>query len=238
MNKFSCIIVDDDKWALADIRNSVNFADANFQIIGEYMNANDAMVAIENNSPTLVITDICMGMKSGLDLIHDCRERGLPVEFIVMSGYSDFSYAKNALNYNVFYYMLKPINAQEGTRVLKRLYEHLLHGQVYCDSNNKCAFDNAIQYVRDNYSENITLSKLADKFGYNSNYLSELFKQKTGKSYVQFRNEVRIEKAKIMLRSSSLPITDIANKCGFCDASYFTVVFKQISGKSPTFYRK
>jgi two-component system response regulator YesN len=237
MKEFNCIIVDDDKWALIDIRKSLDLEKAGFRVVGEYLNADDALQAIKHLKPDLVITDICMGKKSGLEMIQACREHNIFTEFIIISGYSEFAYAQRALKYNVFYYMLKPIEAQEGKRVMHMVYEKLAHGRYNCAVEEHSPFENVLEYIRENFAEDILLEELAKRFGFNMTYLSSLFKKKTGKSFVQYKNEVKVEKAKVFLRNSNLSIHDIAIKCGVDDASYFSFIFKQLTGVSPTQYR-
>lgn len=73
--------------------------------------------------PDLVITDIRMPGMTGLELMQKVRQQHISCEFIVVSGYSDFSYAKEAIAYGVAGYCLKPLNPDEAALCLKRVRE-------------------------------------------------------------------------------------------------------------------
>lgn len=236
MEEYTCILVDDDKWALTDVRKNIDFARAGFCIVGEYLNARDALAAIKAHPPDLVITDIRMGELSGLDLIEECQKAGIRSAFIVISGHSDFSYARRALNSGVCHFMLKPVDALEGLRMLLKVRDRLQNKSVP-EAKHHRAIDEIMQYMRANYQQRLNLEDVADHFYMNKTYLSELFKRETGKSFVQFKNEIRVEHAKVLLRSSDDLISSISEQCGFEDAGYFSAVFKLMTQKTPQQYR-
>ena len=88
-----------------------------------------------------------------------------------------------------------------------------------------------------NFSEELTLSRVADEIGLNPSYLSSLFKQVTGESFKEYLNSIRIKEAQHLLSNTSYPIMQIAVSCGFSDQSYFTKVFKKCTGLTPRQYR-
>ncbi len=236
MEKYTCIIVDDDKWALTDMRSNIAFDKAGFRLTGEYLNAKDALAAISANPPDLVITDIRMGETSGLDLVDECRRRGCPSLFVIISGHSDFEYAQRALNNGVCHFMLKPVDAGEGLRVLLKIRDLLANKNV-AEVSHHGAMNDIMQYMRKQYHQRLTLEDVADHFFMNKTYLSELFKKETGKSFVQFKNEVRVERAKVLLRNTDELISTISQQCGFEDAGYFSTVFKLMTQLTPQQYR-
>jgi YesN/AraC family two-component response regulator len=236
MEEYTCILVDDDKWALTDIRKNIAFAQAGFRIAGEYLNARDSLAAIKANPPDLVITDIRMGELSGLDLIEECQKAGIRSAFIVISGHSDFLYAQRALNSGVCHFMLKPVDASEGLRMLLKVRDRLQNKNIP-EAPHRRAIDEIMQYMRTNYQQRLGLEDVADHFYMNKTYLSELFKRETGKSFVQFKNEIRVERAKVLLRSSDDLISSVSEQCGFEDAGYFSAVFKLMTQKTPQQYR-
>ena len=94
------------------------------------------------------------------------------------------------------------------------------------------------EYLDENYSADITLEDLAKHFGYNSNYVSQLFKSAAGTSFTKYRNEIRVEKAKYILVSTGRSISDIATSVGYSDIAYFIRVFKRETKETPRDYRK
>lgn len=238
MERFDCILVDDDQWALVDIKHIMRFDEMGFSVIGEYNNAKDALDAIRTRKPRLVISDICLGGMSGLELIEACRLEDLRAEFIIISGYSDFEYARKAVNSDVCMYLLKPLDADESHKALRKARAKLEGGQPQYDEESRHTIDRIRSYIRSNFHERLSLDDVAERFFINRSYLSELFRDRFGKSFVQFKNEVRVEHAKTLLVNTGLSIAEIASRCGFDNTSYFALVFRQMTGRSPGQFRK
>ena len=93
------------------------------------------------------------------------------------------------------------------------------------------------EYIKSNYQKNIRRSELANLVFLTPNYLSKLFREKTGYSLIEYINEYRIEVAKIKLADKDKSISDIAIDCGFDNLSYFSTIFKKIVGVTPNDYR-
>jgi two-component system response regulator YesN len=93
------------------------------------------------------------------------------------------------------------------------------------------------QYIHNNYSDNISRSKIAEEFFLTPEYLAKLYKKKTGITIKTYINEYRIEKAKELLRTSDMNISEIAVAVGFDNFSYFSTLFKKSTGISPKEYK-
>lgn len=107
----------------------------------------------------------------------------------------------------------------------------------YIPSKNNDIIKKAIQYISQNFSDNITLSDVANHVHLNPAYFSTIFKQSTGSSFKEYLNMVRIEESKRLLASTDYSIIDISVACGFEDQSYFSKVFKKYTGLTPKQYR-
>ena len=97
--------------------------------------------------------------------------------------------------------------------------------------------DDAINYIKENLSSPLTLSDLASIVHLSPNYLVRKFHQSTGTSPLKYANALRIEKAKELLRDTSLSVTEIMERVGILDASYFSRLFRSITGYSPRAFR-
>lgn len=95
-----------------------------------------------------------------------------------------------------------------------------------------------IKYINGNYNKSITLSDMSEKFYISPSYLSKLFKDTTNFTFTEYLNSVRIKNAKILLTKPNYRIIDVAQKVGFNNNTHFTRVFKDITGMSPTNYKK
>jgi len=95
----------------------------------------------------------------------------------------------------------------------------------------------ARQYIHEHFPETISLPQIAEYVGVSHDHLRHLFKSLTGISLVRHLNEVRIERAKVLLIHSGLPIKQIATMCGFMDEYYFSAVFRKLNATAPGAYR-
>lgn len=93
------------------------------------------------------------------------------------------------------------------------------------------------RYIEENYQNDLSLSLLAKEFMMSSKYLSSVFKKTTGMNLNRYINIVRINRAEVMLRETEISVQDISYLCGYGDCSYFTKVFRDIMGETPTEYR-
>ncbi|WP_066689129.1 response regulator [Christensenella intestinihominis] len=94
-----------------------------------------------------------------------------------------------------------------------------------------------LRYLQENYASDIGLNDAAEQVQLTPSYLSSLFKQYYGKSFLQCLTNLRIEEAKRLLKDPEQKIADIAVKCGFSNSKYFDKIFKKQSGYTPTEFR-
>lgn len=122
----------------------------------------------------------------------------------------------------------KDVKKDEETKLIEK--EQFYRGNVILRP--------ALEYIHNNYSENINLNKMASLCNISASYFSKLFKRETKDSFPSYVNAVRIHKAKELLKNSEIPILNISLDLGFTDCGYFIKVFKNIEGVTPTEYRK
>lgn len=95
-----------------------------------------------------------------------------------------------------------------------------------------------MDYITHNYAEDITSSSAAMEFNISKSYFCRIFKQNFGQSFQNYVNMYRTEKAKVMLKTTNLPISEIALQVGFNSFSFFSKTFREYSGVTPSEYRK
>jgi two-component system response regulator YesN len=122
---YKAFVVDDEPSVIEGLKIMIPWKEYDFELCGEASNAREALERIGELRPHLVITDIYMPQKSGLEMIQEVRRLGLAVEFIILSGFSEFSYAQQAIRNQVFHYLLKPLDRDEFSAVLKRIRNRL-----------------------------------------------------------------------------------------------------------------
>ena len=253
-NMYNVIIIDDEPWSIISTKNSFNWSKYNFQLIAEITNSHDAIKLVCNEKIDVAFVDIRMPEVSGLQLIETIRSKEIDIEFVIISGFSEFSYAKNALRYSVFDYLLKPINLDEAENLLKRLVNHLVEKQSFAtdtlsslgyNSNNEDdspylneSFKNLLNYVTQNYNQELYLKELVEEYHINFTYCSELFNKTIGKTFTQYVLSLRMAKASELLLNTNLTIDEISHLLGYNDYHYFICIFKKYFNYTPSLYRK
>lgn len=119
---YKVLLVDDEVFVRKGLRNLIDWEALGYSVAGEAENGEEALAAITETDPDLVITDIRMPVLDGLELIRCVKEEGKRnPTFIIVSGYHDFKYAQQALRYGVHDYVLKPIDEVELENTLQKL---------------------------------------------------------------------------------------------------------------------
>lgn len=128
-------------------------------------------------------------------------------------------------------YMLVAYLAKEYTeaKLSPHKYEKLLAGMKKTNS--------ILDFIHENYSEPISTAALAKLFYLSEGYLCHIFKEATGKTIINYLNELRAEKAAVLLEKTDENVLVVAEKCGFENVTYFNRIFKRYSGLTPMEYR-
>jgi two-component system response regulator YesN len=384
---YKVVFVDDEKIIRDKTPKIINFENYGFEVIGVLSSAECAVEYLKQNSVDVIFTDIKMLQMSGLDLAKYIFENYKHIKVIILSGYSDFEYAREAIKYDVRYFLLKPLELKEFKELLIELKKeldfirkigynfnfnfwmddllsdviydwnlisakadklqldisvensrvaevHLLfenfdeylenkweygkaslknaisnisrdyNGKVYGYSlamekniskmliierqNNKnfetavneyldyiiknsneilgiemsniqCYIyknlsdwdkQNNINQIQDkeviskikavvlkNYSDDVSLDEIATSVNFSSAYLSRLFKKETGQNFIEYLVNIRIEKAKSLLKDPDMKIYEIAEKVGYKTIRYFSKTFQNCVGQTPSEYR-
>ena len=107
------LIADDEAVVLGVLKYIIDWESLGFSICNQAQNGNKILEKIMRFSPDLVLLDIRMPGLTGIEIVRISRERGFTGHFIILSGYSDFSYAQTAIRYGVDFYLTKPIDEDE-----------------------------------------------------------------------------------------------------------------------------
>lgn len=118
--------------------------------------------------------------------------------------------------------------------VFKRLLEISGTGQIQNDER----IEKILEYISRNYQDDLKLETLSEKFNFNYHYLSSYFSQQMQEGFSEYLNRVRIAKACRLLKDTDLSIAQISGEVGYSEHSYFSRVFKKITGKTPSLWRR
>lgn len=113
-------------------------------------------------------------------------------------------------------------------------------GQIKSDTNYACSdvMTEIVYYIATNYDEDLSLNSLSLKFGYTPQYISSLFKKYMNTTFYTYLTKLRMDRARFMLLSTSLNISEIAYACGFASETAMSEKFKKMYGKTPLQYKR
>lgn len=245
---YTVVLVDDEKGIIDGLKVIIKRYLPQCEIIGCAYDGDEGYELVCRLQPQIVITDIQMLQRDGLEMIEMLVKDGISSKFIILSGYSEFEYARKGMNLGVRYYLNKPIEEDELQECVNQLIEEidlsrkydelLLKYKVQDLGEKKDTISEIKEYVNQNFDQNLSLAELSTRFYLNLHYVSHLFKEKTGQTYLEYLTEVRIERSRDLLRRTDMKVYEIASKVGYNDPTHFSNVFERLTGCKPTEYRK
>ncbi|WP_308637445.1 response regulator transcription factor [Paenibacillus silvisoli] len=241
------LIVEDEAPILRGLLRKIKQFETPFTEIEGVGSAEEALETLRQSYADLVMTDINMPEMNGLQLIKAAKSEGLCQRFIILTGYDDFSYARDALRLQVIDYLLKPIDDEQLEELLNRLGQAVLaeqqadeepeepDGAEHHDYAEKPeASKQILEFIEANYMRDLSLTNVADHVGLHPNYVSSLFKKETGMNVLAYIQHLRVDKAKELLISRpNLPLSEVAMLTGFESQRHFFKVFKKHTQMTP-----
>ncbi|MFC4597804.1 response regulator [Cohnella hongkongensis] len=252
------LLVEDETFVRESVKEIIRWEDMGFILTGEASNGEDALEMIRRDPPDLVLCDIVMPKMDGLHLLKETRRAGIASKFVMLTCIGDFESMRQAMEFGASNYILKlsmsvkdlretlakisaelsaakpALSAEQGTAVGLRKQEErgsAIHNITHPELKK------IIQYIEQHYDQEITLASLARHVMMGENYVSALFKKKTGETLIHYLHRIRIEKAIEYLRTTDLPVNQIGQNVGFMNDNYFIKIFKRITGTTPSQYR-
>lgn len=124
-NMYSLIIAEDEFTTRRALVNMVRWDELGFRVDGEFADGREVLDYLKSNTPDVILTDIKMTDISGIEIAQLVAEQNLPIQVVFLSAYKDFSYAQEAVEYNVAHYLLKPVDLSKLRGVFGKLREKL-----------------------------------------------------------------------------------------------------------------
>src|SRR5690606_23530977 len=117
-NMLKVMIVDDEYYFREALKISLSWQDLGFIVCGEAKNGKEALDMIDDLEPDIILVDINMPIMDGLEFVNELKNRGADCKIVILTGHSEFQYAKEAVKLGVYNYILKPVNEKELTETL------------------------------------------------------------------------------------------------------------------------
>lgn len=245
---FSVVLVDDNPTITEALARSIRWQHFGFEVSRLFEDGAEALDYIMKHRPDVVITDIRMPRMDGIELARRLKQLQLRTHVIVLSAYSDFSYAQSLIRYGGYGYLLKPLDEEELEVMLDELSLKLKDRELLEMANrtddeaklasaNESIVERAKAYAQQHLHEPISLDAVAEGIHLSKNYFCNVFKSETGLTFWDYLTQIRIDKAKELLLTD-MKTYEIAYTVGYENASYLSKVFKKAYGMTPTEYRK
>ena len=254
------LIVEDEGIIRKGLEMTVDWLALGCMVVGTAEDAQMGIQMIGEKKPDVVLTDICMPQMTGLEMIKE----GLKKHFfysIVLTGYSEFGYAQQALRLGVSDYLLKPVDEEELKKVLERIRQQIRKNNEYksierISQNNvytadkewkifETAKNNVDIYVKQtydiikkHYTEKLSISEVAEALGVSPSFLSRRLKANLHVTFVDMLNQYRVKQAIHLLNKGTMRVYEISDHLGFSEYKYFSSVFKKYTGATPTEFVK
>lgn len=177
--------------------------------------------------------------ESTLDTIR-CKKNNLICLFCSLSRFLDCDDSKKICEISdKFINDLEQINSKEklDLKAIEAI-EFFSKYNNQIDKYDNFFVNNAIKFINENYSNNLSLDDISKELHISKSHLSYLFIKNTGMKITQYINKVRIKEAKNLLINSNHSLSYISNVCGFNNQNYFSTMFKKIESITPLEYRK
>ena len=121
-----------------------------------------------------------------------------------------------------------------------KVYYYIIDNHICLNKNNTSSspcVNHAIEYIKNNYTNDISIDKICEELNINKCYFCSIFKKETGSTFINYLNNYKIEKSKELLKNTNLSLLDISLSVGFNNQSYYSTIFKKLTGKRPLEFR-
>lgn len=258
-NDYKIMIVDDERIVRESIASYIAWEKYQITVVNTSANAIEALEYIEEHEVNLILADIRMPVMDGIELLKHVRSRKWDIDFVILSGYADFDYAREAIRYGVKDYLLKPLDetalisvvlkcrdSRNNQQFINSINQTPIFKNIPNSSDKKNNYSQTINKIIQLVEEEIANEKLSlkwissQKLFLNENYLGKVFQKEVKQKFSSYLLERRMLLAMQLLAGNiDATILDVAQSAGFGDNSqYFSTAFKKYTGYTPTDYKR
>lgn len=237
------LLIVDDEYVIRQGLRSIPWSEHLVELVGVADSANQGSAMVAEFRPHIVLTDIRMPGRNGLEFARELLETQPETRIILLTGHHLFEYAHKALQLSISEFLLKPTDPEEIIAAVGRERDKVLAsigygvwGDRFPSRNDHVRRVLEAIYVR--YSDRaLSLGELAGEIGIHPDHLSRLVRNETKLTFSTLLAEYRIVQAQRLLRSTDYRIAEIADAVGFRDSHHLAHRFRATLGETPTEYR-
>lgn len=206
--------------------------------------SDEAYRLIEQEEVEILMLDISPSAPVAFQYLIKILKKQPNMKVILVDDQLNAQHLQTAMRCGAIDYLVKPLQLEECQTAIHRAIVSLnqislLHADHTATGIEKRKNIHAmIQYIHQHYNEGITLEQLADSMHLHQSYVSRSFAEVVGMTFTQYLQYYRIEQAKKSLKSTQLLIAEVAEQVGYSNLTYFSRVFKKVTGFTPNQYRR
>lgn len=237
------LIVEDEEIIRRGLLCMIDWAGMGCRIVGDAADGRAGLELLRTERPDVVLTDIRMPRMDGIEMAEQARAEGILPQLVFLTSYAEFGYAKQALRLQAADYLLKPVDEAELAALMKRLaaagagretpVEGIDWRRYLEDSALNPYVRHAMERIRADYREKLSIEVLAEEAGVSASYLSRKFKEAAGQTFLELLTRERLQNAIAQLASGKYRVYEVAEENGFGDYKNFCSVFKKYMKCSP-----
>jgi two-component system response regulator YesN len=258
INVLKILIAEDEDIIRKGLVYTIDWLSMDCIVVAEASDGEEGYQKILEFKPDVVITDIKMPRMDGIEMARKASEK---VKFatIILTSYTEFDYAKKAIELKVFDYLVKPIDEDKITEVIQNLHDKLdkdketefaleniknpgmkidFNSFIQMDKSESGYVAKAIRRIQENYRDKIGIESISEELGVSASYLSRKFKEVTNYAFLDLLNRYRVQQAIKLLNTGRYRVYEISDMTGFTDYKHFCMVFKRYTSMSPTGFSK
>ncbi|AKL95134.1 two component transcriptional regulator, AraC family [Clostridium aceticum] len=241
---YKLMIVEDEPIERKALRMILNRNFFNLDIVEDAKNGIEAVELAKIYKPHIILMDVKMPENTGLEAQKRIIKFLPEVKTIMLTAYSDFDYAQEAIKVGAVDYLLKPANPNDIKIAVEKAITATRNKEsrkpTHPQSNDvpENILDAVITYIDNNFTEKITLDTAAKFVHLHPQYFSKYFKKNVGVTFTDYIAKLRIERAKNLMINTDKTIAQISSEVGYTDPAYFSKVFLKYEKQSPYKYKR
>ncbi len=245
---FRTLIVEDEAVNRKGLIATFDWIGAECVIVGEAQSGTEGLEKIRELKPDLVIADICMYDMDGLEMIRQGKQY-CDFHSIVLTGYSEFEFARRAVALHVHAYLLKPVDRGELMNAILSIrradsprdaesenYPLIRSFDVIDKSSISSHVRFTLDQIKEHYTQRLQLDGIARKLYVSKSFLSKKLRDETNHTFTELLYQYRIYKALELLNTGLYRFNEIASMTGFHDYKHFSAVFRKYMQQTPSDY--
>ncbi len=244
---YTLMIVDDEPTILEGISRLLDWKALGFERIRKAQSCFEVISHVVDWQPDVCLVDVRIGSEYGYELISRLNEMGIVSNYIMMSGYDEFSYACEAMRCGALDYLLKPVDKKQLQKRVEKIIVEKLHGVMPEESEKSMdpvlrrsyeefspLIRKIVMMVGMEYGQHISLKSIADRFRMNATYLGQIFIKETDMKFSEYLMAYRMYVARNRILDTDEKIAAIAVQVGYSNMNYFYQHFHNYYKMTPS----